>query len=307
MKKLWVEQYRPNSLKDYVFRDNAQRQQVQGWVDSGAIPHLLFSGAPGVGKTTLAKILIHELGIDDYDVLEINASRENSVDTIREKITGFVATMPFGAFKIVLLDEADYITPNGQAALRGVMETYHASARFILTCNYPNRVIPALHSRCQGFHIERVDITEFTARMATVLVTEGVEFDLDTLDSYVKAAYPDMRKCLNMCQMNSTEGRLAAPHGDEGSGIQEWKLEAVNLFKAGRLLAARKLMCSSARPEEMEEVFRWMYDNLDLWSDQQEKQDQAIVIIRQGLVNHSFVADPEINLSATLVELCQLA
>ena len=134
MKELWTEKYRPRTVGDYVFRDEAQRQQVESWIKSGAIPHLLFSGAPGVGKTTLAKILINELGIDEYDILEINASRENSVDTIREKITGFVQTMPFGAFKVVLLDEADYISPNGQAALRGVMETYHASARFILTC-----------------------------------------------------------------------------------------------------------------------------------------------------------------------------
>jgi DNA polymerase III delta prime subunit len=235
-------------------------------------------------------------------MLEINASRENSIDTIRDKITGFVQTMPFGKFKVVLLDEADYISPNGQAALRGVMETYHASARFILTCNYPNRVIPALHSRCQGFHIEKVDQVEFTARMATVLVTEGVEFDLDTLDTYVKATYPDLRKCLNMCQMNSPDNKLTNVHGDEG-GSQDWKLGAVDLFKAGRINEARKLMCSSVRPEEMEEVFRWMYDNLELWSTEPEKQDQAIVIIRQGLVNHSFVADPEINLSATLVEL----
>jgi replication factor C small subunit len=306
MKQLWTESYRPDSLDGYVFRDLSQKEQVESWIKSGTIPHLLFSGAPGVGKTTLAKILIKQLDIDEYDVLEINASRENSVDTIRDKITGFVQTMPFGAFKVVLLDEADYISPNGQAALRGVMETYHATARFILTCNYPNRVIPALHSRCQGFHIERVDITEFTARMATVLVTEGVEFDLDTLDSYVKATYPDLRKCLNMCQMNSTNGQLTAPNGDEG-GVKEWKLDAVNLFKSGRTSDARKLMCASARPEEMEEVFRWMYDNLDLWSSDVEKQDQAIIIIRQGLVNHSFVADPEINLSATLCELATLS
>lgn len=302
MKELWTEKYRPRTVADYVFRDEEQRAQVQSWIDSDSIPHLLFSGAPGVGKTTLAKILINELEIDDYDVLEINASRENSIDTIRDKITGFVQTMPFGKFKVVLLDEADYISPNGQAALRGVMETYHASARFILTCNYPNRVIPALHSRCQGFHIEKVDQVEFTARMATVLVTEGVEFDLDTLDTYVKATYPDLRKCLNMCQMNSTDNKLTNVHGDEG-GSQDWKLGAVDLFKAGRINEARKLMCSSVRPEEMEEVFRWMYDNLELWSTEPEKQDQAIVIIRQGLVNHSFVADPEINLSATLVEL----
>lgn len=305
MKNLWTEVYRPGTIRDYVFRDVAQRQQVQSWVDAGSIPHLLFSGAPGVGKTTLAKILINELEIDQYDVLEINASRENSVDTIRDKITGFVQTMPFGEFKVVLLDEADYISPNGQAALRGVMETYHASARFILTCNYPNRVIPALHSRCQGFHIERVDVTEFTARMATVLVTEGVEFDLDTLDTYVKATYPDLRKCLNMCQMNSTTGTLTTPAGDEG-GVREWKTDAVQLFKAGHVRAGRKLMCDSARPEEMEEVFRWLYDHLDLWSTEPEKQDQAIKIIRTGLVNHSFVADPEINLSATLIELSEI-
>ena len=305
MKELWTEKYRPRTVADYVFRDEEQRAQVQGWINSDAIPHLLFSGAPGVGKTTLAKILINELEIDDYDILEINASRENSIDTIRDKITGFVQTMPFGKFKVVLLDEADYISPNGQAALRGVMETYHASARFILTCNYPNRVIPALHSRCQGFHIEKVDQVEFTARMATVLVTEGVVFELDTLDTYVKATYPDLRKCLNMCQMNATDGTLTKPHGDEG-GSSDWKLGAVDLFKAGRIIDARKLMCSSVRPEEMEDVFRWMYDNLELWGDSPEKQDQAIVTIRQGLVNHSFVADPEINLSATLVELTQL-
>jgi DNA polymerase III delta prime subunit len=306
MKDLWTEKYRPKTLDDYVFRDNAQKQQVAGWVKSEAIPHLLFSGAPGVGKTTLAKILINELGIDDYDVLEINASRENSVDTIRDKITGFVQTMPFGVFKVVLLDEADYISPNGQAALRGVMETYHASARFILTCNYPNRIIPALHSRCQGFHIEKVDQTEFTARMATVLVTENVEFELDTLDTYVKSTYPDLRKCLNMCQMNSTDGKLTAPHGDEGGTTHDWKLAAVDMFKTGNIRQARKLICESARPEEIEDIFRWMYDNLDLWGKTPEQQDQAIIKIKEGLVNHSFVADPEINLSATLIELTQL-
>jgi DNA polymerase III delta prime subunit len=305
MKQLWTEKYRPNDIDGYVFRDAEQKAQVKTWIDEGAIPHLLFSGAPGVGKTTLAKILIKQLEIDDFDVLEINASRENSIDTIRDKITGFVQTMPFGEFKVVLLDEADYISPNGQAALRGVMETYHASARFILTCNYPNRVIPALHSRCQGFHIEKVDKTEFTARIATVLVAENVELDIKTLDTYVRSTYPDLRKCLNLCQMNSTDGKLTNVKGDEGN-TSDWRVDAVNLFKAGKIIEARKLMCSTVRPEEMEDVFRWMYDNLELFSTTPEGQDSAIMAIRTGLVNHSFVADPEINLSATMVELSQI-
>jgi len=305
MKELWTEKWRPKTLDGYVFRDDAQKHQVEGWIASGMIPHLLFSGAPGVGKTTLAKILINQLGINEYDVLEINASRENSVESVREKITNFVATMPFGEFKIVLLDEADYISPNGQAALRGVMETYASTSRFILTCNYPNKVIPALHSRCQGFHIEKIDTTEFTARIATVLVTENVEIDLDTLDSYVKATYPDLRKCINLVQMNTVDGKLIRPQeGDNATA--DYRLAVVDLFKEGKILEARKLLCSQVRADEMDELFRWMYDGLDIWGDTQEEQDQAVLIIAKGLRNIPMVADQEINLAATLVELCQI-
>ena len=306
MKELWTEKYRPSTLDDYVFRDDAQRKQVQQWVDSRTIPHLLFSGAPGTGKTTLAKVLINMLDIDEYDVLEINASRENSVENVRDKITNFVQTMPFGEFKVVLLDEADYISPNGQAALRGVMETYASSSRFILTCNYPNKVIPALHSRCQGFHIEKIDHTEFTARVATVCVTEGVEVDIDTLDSYVKATYPDLRKCLNLCQMNTIDGKLVKPNEGD-SATADYKLAVVDLFKQGKILEARKMLCSQVRPEEMDELFRWMYDNLELWGSTQEQKDAAILIIAKGLRNIPMVADQEINLAATLVELCQVS
>ena len=306
MKELWTEKYRPSTLTDYVFRDDAQRKQVQGWVDSKTIPHLLFSGAPGTGKTTLAKVLINMLDIDEYDVLEINASRENSVENVRDKITNFVQTMPFGEFKVVLLDEADYISPNGQAALRGVMETYASSSRFILTCNYPNKVIPALHSRCQGFHIEKIDHIEFTARIATVCVEEGVEIDIDTLDSYVKATYPDLRKCLNLCQMNTVDGKLVKPNEGDSS-TADYKLAVVDLFKQGKILEARKMLCSQVRPEEMDELFRWMYDNLELWGKTQEHKDAAILIIAKGLRNIPMVADQEINLAATLVELCQIS
>ena len=305
MKELWVEKYRPKDIDGYVFRDEAQRDQVKQWIKEASIPHLLFSGAAGIGKTTLAKILINALGVDTYDVLEINASRENNVDNVRNNITSFVSTMPFGAFKIVLLDEADYLSPNAQAALRGVMEEYSQTARFILTCNYPHKIIPALHSRCQGFHIEKVDHTEFTARAATVLVTEGVEFDIDTLDSYVKATYPDLRKCLNLLQMNTVEDKLKAP-SETGNGTADYKLAMVDLFKAGKIREARTLLCSQARPEEMEEIFRWMYDNLELFARTEEQKDEAIIVIRKGAANASLVADQEINLSATFTELMQI-
>jgi DNA polymerase III delta prime subunit len=214
--------------------------------------------------------------------------------------------MPFGEFKVVLIDEADYMNPNSvQPALRNLMEDYSQTVRFILTCNYPSKIIPPLHSRCQGFHITKTDHTEFTARVATVLVTEDIEFDLDVLDTYVKATYPDLRKCLNLVQPNSVSGTLAAPSVADKS-TRDWKLDCVDLFKHGKIKEARTLLCQSADPEEANDIFRWMYDNLDLWGSTPEQQDQAIVIIRDGIAKIPLVADQEINLSATLIELGQI-
>ena len=211
---------------------------------------------------------------------------------------------PFGPFKVVLLDEADYLSPNAQAALRGVMEEYHNTARFILTCNYPNRIIPAIHSRCQGFHIEKVDMTEFTARIATILLTENIEFNIDVLDTFVKSTYPDLRKCINNVQMNSLNGVLMVPHQSD-SNDSDYKFQMVELFKQGKVNEARKLICKNARPEDMEEIYRWLYDNVSIFGDD-EQQNKAILIIKQGLVDHTLIVDPEINMAATLIRLSML-
>ncbi len=304
VKELWVEKYRPKTIDGYVFRDEAQKSQIMQWIKDKSIPHLLFSGNAGVGKTTLAKVLFNELDINPMDILEINASRTNGVDEVRDKIVSFIRMIPFGGYRVVLLDEADYLSANAQAALRGVMEEYHKTARFILTCNYPNKIIPAIHSRCQGFHVAKVDKTEYTARIAEILLQEGVEFDLDTLDTYVKAAYPDLRKCINLVQMNSTAGTLSAP-SDGDRNESDWKLEMVDLFKDGKISQARRLLCGTVRSEEMEEIYRWLYDNIEIFGDT-EKQDSAVLIIKQGLVDHTLVVDPEINLAATLIKLARL-
>jgi DNA polymerase III delta prime subunit len=304
--QLWVEKYRPNTIDGYVFTNSEIREQVEYWIKDQSIPHLLFHGPAGTGKTTLAKILINSLGVEEADVMFANGSKEGRRIEWVDKLIGFCQTMPFGPFKIVLVDEADYLNKESvQPAMRNLMEEYSGNVRFIFTCNYPSKIIPPLKSRCHEIRIEKTDQTEFTARAATILVEEGIDFDLDTLDSYVKATYPDLRKCLQLLQPNSVSGALNPPRETGGVG-GDYILDAVNLFKAGKVKQARELICNQCVPEEMDSVFRWMYDNLDIWSKTEEGQDEAILIIRKGLVYHASVADPEINLSATITELISI-
>ena len=181
------------------------------------------------------------------------------------------------------------------------MEQYHASVRFILTCNYPNMIIPALHSRCQGFHIASLDQTDFTVRVGEILADNGVEFDIETLDAMVRANYPDLRKTINTVQMTIVDNNLVMP--DDNANTSEWRIKMVELFKAGKIQEARKLIIKSARADEYNDIFTWLYKNLDLYTKDDFQYDSCVLAIREGMIKHTQVADPEINLSATMIEI----
>jgi DNA polymerase III delta prime subunit len=242
-------------------------------------------------------------------VLEVNASKDNGVDYIKESVTRFAETMGVGDMRYIFLDEADGLSPQAQGVLRGTMEKYANSVRFLLTCNYPHKVIPAIKSRCETgrMHIEKLDTSEFFMRLVDVLDKEDVEIDPDALEAIVKTAYPDLRRGISLIQANSFNGKLVSPDAD-AEVVADYKLDMIALFRSKKYTEARKLICAQVQQEEYEDIFRFMYQNLEVWADGDlDKEDRCIIVIRDGLVKHTMCADIEINLSATLVELEMVA
>lgn len=312
MKELWTDKHQPKTLDEFVFKDPGHRQKIEKWVNSGALSHVLLTGSPGTGKSSLIKLLMRLLDVNPYDFLEVNASKDNGVDFIRDTITKFAETMGYGEMRYILMDEADYLSVNAQAVLRNIMERYSGSVRFLLTANYPDKVIPAIKSRCETgrIHIDKLDPDAFTLRLANILIAEDVNVDeaaMGELMRVVDSTYPDMRRAISKIQANVNDGVLELEE-EAASNDSDYKLEMVALFAAGKFREARTLVCTQATPEEYQDIYRFMYQNIAVWAgDDQDKQDRAILVIRDGLVKHTSCADIELNLAATFIELSMLA
>lgn len=305
MKELWVEKYQPKTLNEYVFKDAKQKRQIERWINDGALPHILLTGSPGCGKSSLVNVLLNELKIDPYDVLRVNASKDNGVDYIRDTITKFSETMGYGDIRYVFLDESDGISPAGQGTLRGTMEKYARNVRFLLTANFEHKLIPAIHSRCETgrMHIEKLETSEFYMRLVDILDKENITIDPDALETIVQKTYPDLRRGISMIQANALGGKLEHP-AESSEQVSDYRLDMVALFRSKRFKEARELICKQVQQEEYDDIYRFMYKNLDIWADGNEmKEDKCILAIRDGLVNHTLCNDSELNLSATFVEL----
>jgi replication factor C small subunit len=303
--ELWTEKYRPQTIEDYVWTDNERKQKFVQMLKEKNIPNLFFSGEPGTGKTSLARLIFKELNVSDADILEINASLDNGIDIVRNKISNFASTWAIGDKKYVLLDEIDNATPSFQSSLKNLMETYSDSTRFILTANIERKIIPPLKSRCQHYHFEQLNKDEFTTRIAQILFEENINLDgepMDVLDSYVRACYPDMRKTINLIQQNTLNGVLKSASQIEKTS--DYLLEVIELFKQGKINLARRVIVE--KTDNFIEAFTWIYKNLDILTKNEEKQDQILLAIRNGMVNDSMCAVAEINFSATMVEIADI-
>lgn len=304
--KLWVERYRPTTIDDYIFQNPQHKACFLRMIADESIPHLLLSGGAGSGKTTMARILIQAMGLDETDVLTINASDERGIDVFRETIKSFATSFAMGRFKIIHLEEADQLTPAAQMALKGFMEDVSDYVRFILTCNHVNKVIGPIRSRCQEFFFKSADINDVAERMIEILANERVKFNLDVVDEYIAAGYPDNRSIIGSLQQNTINGVLQRI--SEVGAASEYKTKLLDLLIGGDWNAARKLVCGSVTSDEWENLFRFMYDNVERLPklSAQDKWEEAIIVIAEHLYKHSIVADPEINVAAMFIRLGQI-
>jgi DNA polymerase III delta prime subunit len=301
VKKLWCEKYRPKEVSDVIVTNERDRQKFDSYVSEGQIPNLLLQGGPGTGKSSMSLALIRSLGVDRSDVLKVNCSDEK-IDAMRDKVKNFAMTMAIGKFKVVRLEEFDYLGHDAQALLRDLIESTSTSCRYIATCNYINKITPALRSRFQEFVFAAPSKDDVLLKAADILVAEDITFEVEDLEKVVAAGYPDFRKIIQLLESGSIGGKLQI---DGGGAAHDWKLQLLPLLEAGDIRACRKLVCETATKEELLEVYRFLYDNLHRCK-KLKAQDEAVVLIAQYQYQHSFVSDPELQIAALFIEIAAL-
>jgi len=297
---LWVEKYRPSNLDTYIGNDQL-KSKVKVYLESGDLPHLLLFGKAGTGKTTLAKLLVNNI---ECDYLYINASDENNVDTVRTKVKSFASTMGFKDYKVIILDECDYITPNAQAALRNLMETFSKHCRFILTCNFVERIIDPIQSRCQTFQVIPPDRKQVAIHISNILTSENVESEVSDIALLVNSGYPDIRRVINSAQRQSIDGKLTI---DKQSIVEnDYKLKLLEILKkqdkASAFKNIRQLLADS-QVKDYADLFRLLYDEVDSYG--KGHIAECILVIAKYELSDAQVVDKEINAMAMIIEILQ--
>ena len=298
---LWVEKYRPSNLDTYIGNDQL-KSKVKVYLESGDLPHLLLFGKAGTGKTTLAKLLVNNI---DCDYLYINASDENNVETVRSKVKNFASTMGFKDYKVIILDECDYITPNAQAALRNLMETFSKHCRFILTCNFVERIIDPIQSRCQTFQVIPPNKNDVAKHLHNILTDEGVSYEREDLAILVNSGYPDIRRVINGAQRQSVDGKLVI---DKQSIVEnDYKLKLLEILekqdKKSAFNNVRQLM-ANAKVTDFADLFRLLYDEVDGYG--KGHIAECILVIAKYELSDAKVVDKEINAMAMIIEILQI-
>lgn len=302
---MWTEQYRPTSFDDFVFQDDVTKLHILKFLETKDIPHLLFSGPPGTGKTSCAFLLIKEIGIEPIDTLIINASKENSAETVRTKIDGFCSVAALDSpYKVVILEEADYLSQNAQAILRRLCEEQYASVRFILTCNHPNKLRDAINSRMQHFTFHTLPEDVIATRVVQILDTEGVKWDPADVSRIIQASPHDLRKIINMLEQYTVQGELFLPTSLSRDGNTH--AQVIEMMAADQWNEIRALVATGVSDDQIVEMMRTIYTNLHVspkFTKSQDDAESAILTIAEYLHRSATVADQFINFAAMLIEL----
>ena len=299
---LWVEKYRPRKLEDYVGNDHL-KEKVSEYLQTGDVPHLLFFGKAGTGKTTLAKLIVNSI---DCDHIIINASDENNVDTVRNKVKSFASTVGFKDLKVVILDEFDYMTPNAQAILRNLMETFSKHCRFILTCNYVEKVIDPIQSRCQTFQIVPPTKKDVAVQISKILSSQSIRFEPQSLVPIVDSSYPDIRKIINTCQLNSSKGELRISTENILDGDTKSKLIEIiksNDDSRNKYMKVRQTIADS-RVQDFTDFYTYFYEKVDDYAD--GNTSNVILLLSESQHKDALVVDKEITFMAFMIQLLNL-